>query len=143
MPIGTGLHNSITAIAGRRGVRQFVKFGIVGTSGLIVNFIIAHALQRTTALSGFLDFAIGFMAGGISNYVLNRIWTFRSTRHPLLEGLQFLTVSALALGLGKIVFWTADHYGFHHFSTTWLIATLCGIFINFFLNKYWTFKHLN
>jgi putative flippase GtrA len=143
MRIGTGLHNSITAIAGRRGVRQFVKFGIVGASGLIVNFVIAHALQRTTSLSGFLDFAIGFMAGGISNYVLNRIWTFRSTRNPLLEGVQFLTVSALALGLGKIVFLIADHYRFHHFSTTWLIATLCGIFINFFLNKYWTFKHVN
>jgi putative flippase GtrA len=124
-------------------VRQFVKFGLVGASGLVVNFIIAHALQRTTSLSGFLDFAIGFMAGGISNYVLNRIWTFRSSRHPLIEGVQFLTVSLIALGLGKIVFLIADHYGFHHFTTTWFIATVCGVFVNFFLNKYWTFKHLN
>jgi putative flippase GtrA len=137
------LHNSIASIAGRRGVRQFVKFGIVGASGLIVNFFIAHLLQRETSLSGFMDFAIGFMAGGVSNYVLNRIWTFRSTRNPWLEGVQFLTVSLIALGLGKIVFALADRYGFHHFSTTWLIATLCGIFVNFFLNKYWTFKHVN
>jgi dolichol-phosphate mannosyltransferase len=137
------LHSSITSLAGRRGVRQFVKFGIVGASGLIVNFIIAHLLERTTSLSGFTDFAIGFMAGGVSNYVLNRVWTFRSNRHPLFEGLQFLTVSLISLGLGKIVFAIADHYGFHHFSTTWLVATLCGIFVNFFLNKYWTFKHVS
>jgi putative flippase GtrA len=134
------LHNGITTLTGRRGVRQFVKFGIVGASGLVVNFIVAHVLQRTTSLSGFTDFAIGFMLGGISNYVFNRIWTFRSRRPALVEGMQFLIVSFIALALGKIVFVLADRYAFHHFTMTWLAATLAGIFVNFFLNKYWTFR---
>lgn len=110
---------------------------------MVVNFVIAHVLERATSLSGFMDFAIGFMAGGVSNYVLNRVWTFRSERPPLIEGLQFLTVSLLALGLGKIVFVVADRFAFHHFTMTWFAATLGGIFINFFLNKYWTFRHVN
>ena len=135
--------DGIATIAQRRGVRQFVKFGVVGASGLIVNFIIAHWLEKTTQLPGFTDFAIGFMAGGLSNYVLNRIWTFRSNRQPLIEGLQFLTVSLLALGLGKLIFMAADRLAFHHFTMTWFAATVAGIFINFFLNKYWTFKHVN
>jgi dolichol-phosphate mannosyltransferase len=143
MQTGIGLPSAIASIAGRRGVRQFVKFGIVGASGLLVNFVIAHVLQRGTALSDFTDFAIGFMAGGVSNYFLNRIWTFRSSRNPWVEGLQFLIVSAIALVIGKIIFAVAAHYGFHHFSTTWLIATLGGMFVNFFLNKYWTFKHVS
>lgn len=137
------MHNTISTIASRRGVRQFVKFGIVGASGMVVNFIVAHALEKTTSLSWFTDFAIGFMAGGVSNYLLNRIWTFRSNRHPFFEGLQFLTVSLVALGLGKIVFVIADRYRFEHFTLTWLAATAAGIFVNFFLNKYWTFKHTN
>ncbi len=83
------------------------------------------------------------MAGGVSNYVLNRIWTFRSNRHPLGEGLQFLLVSLIALGLGKLVFMLADHYEFHHFTMTWFVATVAGVFVNFFLNKYWTFKHVS
>jgi dolichol-phosphate mannosyltransferase len=136
------LHNSISSIAGRRGVRQFVKFAVVGASGLIVNFVIAHVLQKTTTFSGFTDFAIGFMAGGVSNYVLNRIWTFRSNRHPLIEGMQFLIVSLIALVLGKIVFMLAAHYEFNHFTMTWFAATVAGVFVNFFLNKYWTFKHV-
>jgi putative flippase GtrA len=127
----------------RRGVRQFLKFGVVGASGMVVNFVVAHALEKTTPLSWFADFAIGFMVGGISNYVLNRIWTFGSRRNPLVEGLQFLTVSAIALLLGKIVFTLAERSGFRHFTLTWLVATLAGIFVNFFLNKYWTFRHLN
>jgi putative flippase GtrA len=127
----------------RRGVRQFVKFGVVGASGMVVNFVVAHALEKTTGLSWFTDFAIGFMVGGVSNYILNRVWTFGSRRNPWVEGLQFLTVSAIALLLGNVVFGIAARTGFHHFTLTWLAATLAGIFVNFFLNKYWTFRHLN
>ncbi len=127
----------------RRGVRQFVKFGVVGASGTVVNFVVAHSLEKSTTLSWFADFAIGFMVGGVSNYILNRIWTFGSRRNPLVEGLQFLTVSGIALLLGKLVFEIAAHAGFHHFTMTWFAATVAGIFVNFFLNKYWTFRHLN
>jgi putative flippase GtrA len=131
------LHNIIE----RRGIRQFVKFGTVGFSGLIVNFIIAHALEKSTRLPHAADFAIGFMAGGISNWYLNRIWTFRSSAHPLRESLQFLTVSLISLGFGELVWWAAGPFGHAHFSTTWLAATVVGTFTNFFINKYWTFKH--
>ena len=127
----------------RRGVRQFVKFAIVGASGMVVNFVAAHALERTTSLSWFADFAIGFMLGGVSNYILNRLWTFGSRRNPLIEGLQFLMVSGIALIVGKIVFATAAHFNVHHFTATWFVATISGTFVNFFMNKYWTFRHLN
>jgi len=127
----------------RRGVRQFIKFGIVGASGTLVNFLVAHVLEKTTSLSWFTDFAIGFMVGGVSKYIFNRIWTFRSRRNPLVEGLQFLTVSAVALIAGRVVFSIAQHFDIRHFTATWFVATLSGTFVNFFMNKYWTFRHLN
>jgi putative flippase GtrA len=130
-------------ITQHRGLRQFVKFGVVGFSGLIVNFVIAHALEKSTRLPHEADFAIGFMAGGVSNYFLNRIWTFRSSGNPAVEGLQFLTVSAIALGVGELVWLAAGNFGKQHFSTIWLAATIAGTFVNFFLNKYWTFKHVS
>ncbi|MBV8530653.1 MAG: GtrA family protein [Candidatus Eremiobacteraeota bacterium] len=137
------MENLIRGLGRRRGVRQFFKFSLVGASGMLVNFIVAHLLEKTTSLSWFADFAVGFMAGGVSNYLLNRLWTFGSRRNPLLEGLQFLAVSAIALVVGKLVFSAAEHYQFRHFTTTWLVATLSGTLVNFFLNKYWTFRHLN
>ncbi len=95
----------VRGLTRRRGVRQFVKFGIVGASGMVVNFVIAHVLEKTTQLlAGSPTSPSGFMIGGLSNYMLNRMWTFGSRRNPLVEGLQFLTVSAVALLLGKLVF---------------------------------------
>jgi putative flippase GtrA len=138
------LHNSLTSIAGRRGFRQFVKFGIVGASGFLVNFIVFTLLQRVDpqhdlALHYYVLYSISFLSGGVSNYWFNRIWTFRSTGHAVHEGVKFLTVSVMALIVGWIASAiVAPWLGHGH--RTWLIATVAGIFVNFFVNKYWTFK---
>lgn len=143
MQIGIGLHNTLGELSQRRGIRQFVKFCVVGTSGVVVSGVIAHALHNRTNLADFTDFAAGFMSGGVSNYILNRIWTFRSDRNALVEGAQFLTVSLIALLFGKLIFWLAARAHFDHFTTMWFLATAAGVFVNFFLNKYWTFKHVS
>jgi putative flippase GtrA len=127
-----------------RGLRQFVKFGIVGASGLVVNLIVFTVLQRIVPNpAGSLQYAAiystGFLSGGVSNYFLNRIWTFRSTGHAGKEGVQFLTVSVVALLVSLAVSALVRPYlGLGH--RTWFIATCSGIAVNFFVNKYWTFR---
>lgn len=134
----------VTRLTQRRGVRQFVKFGIVGASGMIVNLILFTILQRETALPVWLDFSLGFMLGGVSNYFLNRVWTFRSTGHAGREGVQFLTVSFIALLVGDtVVYLMETRLGIHRHHTVWLVSTLAGVFVNFFLNKYWTFRSVH
>ena len=128
----------------RRGVRQFVKFGIVGASGFVVNLVIFTLLQRVVPnhaapLQYNTIYSIAFMSGGVSNYFLNRIWTFRSTGHAAKEGAQFLSVSILALLVGLGVSAVVSPY-LGHGHKTWFLATCAGIVVNFFINKYWTFR---
>jgi putative flippase GtrA len=131
----------VTRIVRRRGVRQFVKFGIVGASGLLVNLVAFTVLQKTTTLPFWLLFSIGFMVGGVSNYFLNRVWTFRSDGHAGKEGAQFLFVSFCALLLGNLVGWFLKSVlQMHHDHTVWFLSTLSGMLLNFFVNKYWTFR---
>jgi putative flippase GtrA len=127
-------------------MRQFVKFGIVGASGFLVNLIVFTLLQRVVPSHAqpvpyYVIYSVSFMAGGVSNYYLNRVWTFRSTGHAMKEGAQFLSLSVVALLVGLIVSaLVAPWLGHGH--KTWFVATVAGIFVNFFLNKYWTFKHV-
>jgi putative flippase GtrA len=135
------------AISERRGVRQFVKFGIVGASGFLVNLIVFTLLQRIVPdharpLQYNIIYSLAFLAGGVSNYYFNRIWTFRSTGHAVREGAQFLTVSAIALIVGLLVSAAVSPW-LGHGHKTWFVATIAGIFVNFFLNKYWTFRHVS
>lgn len=131
----------------RRGLRQFIKFGIVGASGFVVNLVVFTLLQRvvpnhTRPLQYNVIYTIAFLTGGVSNYYLNRIWTFRSSGHAVREGAQFLTVSTIALLVGLIVSALVSPW-FGHGHRTWFLGTVAGIFVNFFLNKYWTFRHSN
>ena len=136
--------NIFERVRQRRGVRQFVKFGIVGASGFLVNLVIFTLLQRivpnpTAAGPYYAIYSVAFLSGGVSNYFLNRIWTFRSTGHAGREAVQFLSVSVLALLVGLLVsYLVAPALGHGH--RTWLAATLSGIVVNFFVNKYWTFR---
>ncbi len=136
----------IASLGRGRGVRQFLKFSVVGASGLVINLVVFTVLQRfdphhAQPLHYDALYTIGFFSGGVSNYYLNRIWTFRSTGHALREGAQFLTVSTIAwaVGLG-VSYGCAPFLGHGH--KLWLVATLAGILVNFFLNKYWTFRHV-
>ena len=135
-------------VLGRRGVRQFVKFGIVGASGFVVNLIVFTLLQHVVANptgSGqyMAIYSIAFLSGGVSNYFLNRIWTFRSTGHAGREGLQFMSVSVLALLVGLVVSTIVARAIGHYGHAAWLCATLSGIVVNFFVNKYWTFRSVS
>jgi putative flippase GtrA len=131
------------SLVARRGVRQFLKFGVVGASGAVVSFIIFH-LMAHFRLDLRLAFSVGFIAGGVNNYFWNRHWTFRSKGHIGKELAQFLTVSAMALVLGNVIIGVLDHAlpPFHlRNSLLWLCGTVGGMGVNFFVNKYWTFRH--
>jgi putative flippase GtrA len=136
----------------KRGVRQFLKFGVVGASGFVVNLVIFTLLQHvvpnhTATASYTVIYSIAFLSGGVSNYFLNRAWTFRSTGHVGREGFSFMTVSVLALVFGLIVSyviapWPVPFLGheFGHGHLTWFVSTVAAIVVNFFVNKYWTFR---
>lgn len=134
----------IARIAQRRGVRQFVKFGIVGASGFFVNLVVFTLLQLPLSVPArehdyYALFSVAFLAGGVSNYFLNRIWTFRSSGHAFAEGAKFLTVSAIALCCSLMVSYAAaPMLGKGH--KLWFVSTCAGIVVNFFVNKYWTFR---
>ncbi|MBV9439937.1 MAG: GtrA family protein [Candidatus Eremiobacteraeota bacterium] len=131
----------------RRGVRQFVKFGIVGASGFLVNLVVFTLLQRvvpnhTGGAQYTAIYSVSFLTGGVSNWFLNRVWTFRSRGPAGREGAQFLSVSVLALLVGLAVSAAvAPWLGRGH--KTWFLATCAGIVVNFFVNKYWTFRSVS
>lgn len=127
-----------------RGVKQFIKFGIVGASGFFLNFFIYHGLLHAGVVIG-PAYAAGFILGGVNNYWWNRHWTFRSKGHPWKELSQFVSVSAVALAISEVVLWYASPripptLPFRN-SVAWFLATLVGMGWNFFVNKYWTFRH--
>lgn len=112
-----------------RNLRQFVKFGIVGGSGTVVNLVVVYITKKALELGWgirerevFLpllgtDFnirwynvitIIAFLVANTWNYQLNRMWTFKSVSKVswlrgflpfLFTGLGALVVQQIALVL--------------------------------------------
>ncbi len=58
-----------------RVFRQFLKFGVVGVMGFIVDTSVVYALRYRLGLYG--AGLVAFLVAVTANWVLNRLWTFR------------------------------------------------------------------
>lgn len=86
---------------------KFIKFGIVGASGMVVDYGVLILLRKVLGFPDWLNWlsiAIAFIAAASSNYVLNRIWTFRSKNRQIRrEYVSFIVVSLIGLGITELV----------------------------------------
>jgi putative flippase GtrA len=159
---------------GRDGLRatllQFVRFCLVGGSGVIVNLIVftlvllvwqlalghihsagglvssAHGLvvkkdtQGLPAVAAYLANAAGFIVSVMTNYYLNRRWTFRSTKDVSGELPKFFTVSLIAYGGQLAIFWLLREQAQLAPIPSQLMAIVFVMPINFIANKLWSFR---
>ena len=87
-------------------IHKFIKFMVVGFSGLFVDFGFTYLLKEKFKWQKYLSNAIGFMMAATSNYILNRIWTFHSSDPKILiEYSQFMVISLVGLGINTLVLW--------------------------------------
>ena len=163
-----------TPPAGRDGLRttllQFVRFCLVGGSGVIVNLVVftlvllvwqlalghihsvgglvssVHGLvvkkdtQGLPAVAAYLANAAGFVVSVMTNYCLNRRWTFRSTKDVSGELPKFFTVSVIAYGGQLAIFWLLREQAQLAPIPSQLIAIVFVMPINFIANKLWSFR---
>lgn len=126
--------------------RTFLKFAVVGASGVIVN-LGAFTLLLAAGMNKYLASPISIEASIISNFLLNNYWTFRrrNTRDRIrIRGLKFNAVSLLALVISYGTFvvlsmaWPRTAPQVHQ-----LIGIVPAMLVNYFLNSYWTFRNVD
>jgi dolichol-phosphate mannosyltransferase len=144
----TKIYRWFTGIMLRLGVQtekleEFLKFAIVGGSGVFVNMGCFFFLTRYAELNIEIASPIAIEISILTNFLLNNIWTFRKRntrvglasrifRYHLVTGLAGLVNYGILLLLAKV-------FGIHDLVAN-LIGIMVGMFINFFLNSLWTWR---
>ena len=125
----------------RELILKFLKFGIVGASGVIVDFGFTYLCKEIFKIQKYLANAIGFTLAATSNYVFNRIWTFHSINpHIGLEYSKFLFISLIGLGINTLILWTLVSKFNKNFYVSKLFAIGVVTIWNFFFNLMFTFN---
>lgn len=132
-------------------ILKFLKFGVVGASGAVIDFGLTALCKGILGIPELLANAIGFTLAATSNYYLNRIWTWKSKSKDVgVEYAKFFFVSLIGLGLNSlIVFLLKDVSIVPRFVNTTLdwdfwvakiIATAIVMVWNFMANNFFTFR---
>jgi len=85
---------------------KFIKFGLVGFSGLFIDFSITYLTKEKLHIPKYIANAIGFITAATSNYFFNRVWTFKSNNpEVMVEFTEFFLISLIGLGLNTLLLW--------------------------------------
>lgn len=113
--------------------RRFIKFNLVGLTGVIVNegllvFLASAGIYYVYASALAIEVSI------ISNFILNDLWTFRDRRHGH-AATRLLKFNGLML-IGLVVNLFILYAGTAFFGVNYAISNLVGIAAAF-LVRYW------
>lgn len=123
--------------------KTFIKFAIVGISGVFVNLGIFTVLFET-GMNKFIASPIAIELSIISNFLFNNFWTFtgRNNRDTFyLKGLKFNVVSIISLMVSYSTFVVLSLLFPHTMPQVHqAIGIIPATVFNYFLNAYWTFN---
>lgn len=121
-------------------ISKFIKFGIVGCSGMIIDFGTTYLCKEILKINKFLSNGIGFVLAATSNYFLNRIWTFESHNEEIgIQYAQFMIVSAIGLAINSLALFLLNEKLKWNFYLSKLFAIGITTIWNFFANLLFTF----
>ncbi|MFH1160426.1 MAG: GtrA family protein [bacterium] len=119
---------------------KFVKFGIVGFSGVIVDFSITFLCKEYLKIQKYISNAIGFTIAATTNYMMNRVWTFESHNpNIMIEFTRFFIIALIGLGINSAIVWAMSGKLKVNFYISKLVATVVVTAWNFLINAYYTF----
>jgi len=120
-------------------VYKFIKFIVVGFSGMIVDFSITILLKEIFKVHRYIANSAGFIAAASSNYFFNRIWTFESKNPQIFtEYGTFILISAIGLVINNFFLWLFEKK--LNFYLAKFIAIIITSIWNFTANYYLNFN---
>lgn len=122
-------------------IERFLKFCIVGGSGVVVDFGITYLAKEFLKLNKYVANSLGFICAATSNYILNRTWTFSSNDPDVvMQYFRFFGFSLIGLAINNLVIYLLHGRVKWNFYIVKLIATCVVTFWNFSMNYIFTFQ---
>ena len=119
---------------------KFLKFGVVGFSGVFVNFGVTYACKEWFKWNKYLSNILGFIVAASTNYLLNRIWTFQSNNPQIgREDVKYFGIALVGLGIDTATVWLLNGKLKWNFYLSKVFAVGASTLWNFFGNLLFTF----
>ncbi len=139
---------------------RFLKFAAVGTIGAVIDFGVMNLMSHLFDMKLVYAGTISFICAVISNFMLNRYWTYPDSRsrHILHQLGMFFVVNSAGIAIRIPILHFAEPVTLVYFSRlaarflsaeflakNFTLALAVGIVMlwNFFINRYWTYNDVD
>jgi putative flippase GtrA len=121
-------------------IQRIIKFGLVGTFGMFLDFFITWLCKEKLRFNKYIANSLGFSIAVVSNFFLNLRWTFQAAgTNTASYFIRFAIFSLIGLGLNNLcVFLFTDKLGINFYLSK-VMAILCVFIWNFSANNYLNF----
>lgn len=120
--------------------QRLLKFGMVGITGMAVDFTVTWLCKEKFKLNKFLSNSFGFSLAVISNFLLNRYWTFVSNQALPFQFVKFILVSLIGLLINNLLLFLLLKFSKSNFYFLKLLVIGIVFFWNYFANFLFTFN---
>lgn len=145
---------------------QFIKFAIVGCLNVLVSFVVFYLCYRQWPLASMIlatigtkgawinanlatfgiksidgAFAniLGYLAGMVNSFILNKMWTFAAKGATVRQINRFVILNILGLILSTLIIFIFVDLLLAPYLIVWFLTIGIVMILNFLGNKYWTF----
>lgn len=116
------------------------RFAVVGVGNTLVDLGMFTLLAQVLGTNVYLAQVLGYSAGTLNSYILNRSWTFRAGGRFFSPTLvKFLVLNLCMLGLSTAVLYLAYDRGGLPKLPAKVVATGVTMAVSFLLNRFWVF----
>jgi dolichol-phosphate mannosyltransferase len=140
--------------AAASSVIRFVKFGVVGGSGVVVNVGLLHAFTSFAGLDYRIASIVAIECAVVNNFLWNYFWTWKDRRTDSKRSFAYMLfkfhlssgVTALVVNWGLLVLLTEVLRLDYHISKVpnYHVSNLIGIgfgaVVNFLIGHFWVFS---
>lgn len=131
----------ITAVATHSPFSErFVKFALVGVSGVAINTIVLFLLHGPGGLPLPVASVVSIEAAIVNNFLWNDRWTFHRRRPSITRFVRFNAVAVGGLGVNLAVLTLGVEMAGIHYLIANLAGILAGLAWNFAVNVRWTWR---
>jgi dolichol-phosphate mannosyltransferase len=123
---------------------RFIKFGIVGASGVVVNMGGLYIFKEYAGIPYFVASLIAIELSILSNFTINLLWTWKDRAG---QGSLWTKILRYHIGAGATAFLCnylilialTEILGMHYMVSN-LIGIAVGTLANYVINDLWTFR---
>lgn len=121
-------------------ISKFIRFGVVGFSGLLIDFGFTYLFKDKLKVNKYAANIIGFGIAVCSNFILNKFWTFEdSSGTYFVQFSLFFGIALVGLLINQSILFATHEYFKIRFYFAKVFAIGVVTLWNFGLNFFFTF----